>query len=163
MYAMGMSAAAVNVAWMAGYGRGSSTEAITQEGNRIAISTRGMLGHEESSFIINDMSSVDRKESRRKKGHFNETTLKWDGDVLVATIHLAVEGKVSGCSSISISAINSKSVCLPLAYTLPLPFPLSQTMLTQRWLVDENRMILRGSALDGDLTGDTVVTKTYTK
>ena len=36
-------------------------------------------------------------------------------------------------------------------------------MLTQRWLVDENHMILKGSALDGDLTGDTVVTKAYTK
>ena len=121
---MGMSAAAVNVAWMAGYGRGSSTEAITQEGNSIAISARGMLGHEESSFIINDRSSIDRKESRRKKGHFNETTLKWDGDVLVATIHLAVEGTVSGCSSISISAINSKSVCRSHLLTrCPCPSP----------------------------------------
>ena len=91
---MGMNRVVVHVAWMAGYGRNTSTESIAHEGNNIVICTKGMLGEEESTFTIDDSSSIDRKESRRKKGHYNETSLKWDGDVLVATTRLAVEEKV---------------------------------------------------------------------
>jgi hypothetical protein len=94
MHAMGTSAAVVNLAWLQSYGKGKSADKITQSGNSISILSKGMLGEEETTFIIDDPLSISRKESRRMKGHFNNSTMRWDGEVLVMTTQLAVEGNV---------------------------------------------------------------------
>jgi hypothetical protein len=96
MHAMGTSAAVVNMAWLQSYGKDKSSDKITQRGNSISILSKGMLGEEETTFIIDDPLSISRKEPRPMKGHFNNSTMRWDGEVLVMTTQLAVEGKV-GC------------------------------------------------------------------